>query len=460
MEPERKTDLKNSVYDGMFAHMFATLTGGVFLTGFALYLGMTDLMIGLLAAMPFVVTLFQLPTSYFIVKNPERKKVAYWAAAIARLLWIPVVIFALLLLSPGVTRYVIVLGLIFISYAFISISYVSWFSWTSDLVPDEIRGRFFGTRNMFCGAAGMVVMVLFGKLLDRLNGQPYGGLPLGFAITFMSAVFFGMVSLRFLNLISEPPVHEPSRYASFQKLTSLPFKDPNFRKFLVFSLLWSFSVYFASPFFTVYFLRELHFSYGFVATLGMLSAFADLIGMRIWGRISDRVKNKAVIQSSGWIAIFLPVAWVTVQPGSVLIPIFLHLVGGGFWAGINLCMNNLLLRISPQENRAFFLSTYNFIGGLGAATGPILAGLTLKSVSNLDLQLFSWQILPLHLVFVGSTLFRLLSFQLFRYVREPEEVTVGEMVRVLRGVRGLNVANGFNYLLHPFIETSVKGKEH
>lgn len=456
MESQRKADLKNSVYDGMFANMFATLTGGVFLTGFALHLGMNDFMIGLLASMPFVVTLFQLPTSYFIVKNPERKKVAYWAAAIARLLWLPILVFALLPLSPGVTRYLVVLGLIFISYAFISISYVSWFSWISDLVPDEIRGRFFGTRNMFCGGAGMIVMVAFGTFFDKLNGLSYRGVPLGFAITFMSAVFFGMMGLRFLNLISEPRAHCSSSYVSFYKLTGVPFKEPNFRKFLIFSLLWNFSVYFASPFFTLYFLRDLSFSYGFVATLGMFSAFADLLGMQIWGRISDNVKNRAVIQLSSWIAIFLPLAWVTVQPSSVVMPILLHLVGGGFWAGINLCMNNLLLRISPQENRAFYLSVYNFMGGLGAATGPILAGLALKYMSNSDLQLFSWKILPLHVIFIASTLFRLLSFQLFKHVREPEEVTVGEMVRVLRGVRGLNVTNGFNHLLHPFIETPVR----
>jgi hypothetical protein len=64
MEPRLTDNLKNSIYDGMFAHAFATLTGGVFLTGFALYLGMNDFMIGLVASMPFIVTVFQVPASY------------------------------------------------------------------------------------------------------------------------------------------------------------------------------------------------------------------------------------------------------------------------------------------------------------------------------------------------------------------------------------------------------------
>jgi hypothetical protein len=63
MEQYSKTDLRNSFYDGMFANIFATLTGGMFLTGFALYLGMNEFMIGVVASMPFIVTVFQLPAA-------------------------------------------------------------------------------------------------------------------------------------------------------------------------------------------------------------------------------------------------------------------------------------------------------------------------------------------------------------------------------------------------------------
>lgn len=453
MSAHTQVDLKYSIYDGMFANVFATLTGGVFLTGFALYLGMNEFMIGLVASMPFLVTVFQLPASYLIEKNGRRKEVSCWGSALARVIWIPVLLVALIPFSPGSVRLLVIPSLIFLSYTFASISYVSWLSWMSELVPDEIRGRFFGTRNMVCGAAGMIVMVIFGRLLDSIKGHSPLGLPLGFVITFISAVFFGMVSLHFLNQIPEPEqANHSDSYSSFRKHILLPFKEPNFKKFLIFALVWGFSVNFASPFFTLYFLRDLRFSYGFIATLGMISAFADLVGMQLWGRISDKVKNKAVIRFAGWVAIFLPLAWVSARPQGTVIPIILHIVGGWFWAGINLCMNNLLLKISPQENKASFLSIYNIMGGFGAAIGPILGGFVLKSISGLDFQLASWTLFPVQVIFVTSTLFRLLSFQLFKYVHEPEEATVGQMVRVLRSIRGLNMATGFNYLLHPFIQ--------
>ena len=52
MEDRIRASLKYSIYDGTLANMFATLTGGVFLTGFALYLGMNEFMIGLLGQCP------------------------------------------------------------------------------------------------------------------------------------------------------------------------------------------------------------------------------------------------------------------------------------------------------------------------------------------------------------------------------------------------------------------------
>lgn len=447
-----KADVRNSIYDGMFANMFATLTGGVFLTGFALYLGMNEFMIGLLASMPFLVTVFQLPASYAIMKHGRRKRIAFRAAAIARLIWILILITAFLPVISFPTRAQVVLGLFFLSCAFVSISYVSWLSWMSDLVPDQVRGRFFGTRNMLCGAAGMIVMVVFGKLLDTLGGQSYAGLPVGFILTFTSAVLFGMVSLRFLRRISEPGIIDFHNHNSFRDNLVLPFKDPNFKKFLIFSYLWSFSVYFASPFFTLYFLRDLKFSYAFVAILGLISATADLAGMQLWGRLSDRVKNKAVIRFAGWVVIFLPLGWVTVRPESLFVPMLLHLIGGGFWAGIHLCMNNLLLRISPQETKTWFLSIYHIAAGVGAASGPIISGFVLNAVLRSDFQLFSWHLVPLQGIFIISTMLRLLSFQIFRTIREPEEVPVGQVIRILRSIRGLSMANGFNHLLHPFIE--------
>jgi MFS family permease len=304
---------------------------------------------------------------------------------------------------------------------------------------------------MLIGAAGMAAMLIFGKIVDTQNDQLLGALPAGFFITFFSAFFLGMVSLLFLRKISDPPQAEPiPDKKSFFRILSLPLRENNFRKFLIYAFCWGMSVHFAAPFFTLYFLRELKFSYGFVALLGTISALADLLGMRFWGWISDRVKNTAVIQFASRVAIFIPLAWIIVRPGNFIIPIILQILAGGFWAGITLCQNNLLLRISQHENKAVFFSAFSIAGGIGSAVGPIISGLILSLIGSFDLHLFGWGMYPLQIIFISSTLFRLLSFQIFKTIREPEEKTTRDLIRVIRSMRGLNVTNGFNGVLHPF----------
>jgi len=95
-DPALQDNIRHSLVDGALANMFATLTGGVFLTGFALYLGMNEVMIGILAAMPFLATVFQLPASYVIERKGGRRLVAYGAAAMARTVWIVILVVGLL----------------------------------------------------------------------------------------------------------------------------------------------------------------------------------------------------------------------------------------------------------------------------------------------------------------------------------------------------------------------------
>jgi MFS family permease len=442
--------VRNSFGDGIFATMFATLTSGVFLTGFALYLGMDVTAIGLLAAIPYAATLFQLPVSVASTRRGNQKPIAIGNAFAGRLLWLLILAAGLLPIISPAQRVAIVLGLVFFSHACISVSYVAWLSWMSDLVPATQLGRFFGTRNMLNGAAGMMTMVGFGWLLGRMTSPPNQHAGLGFAVVFMAAAFFGMTSIGFMRrVVQPPPLHNST--PSTLNLLRASLRSSNFRRFLAYDTAWSFSVFFASPFFTLYFLRELHFSYTFVAVIGMLAALADLVAMRLWGVVSDRIRNRTVIRTCSAVAVFLPLLWTFARPGDRLFPIGLNIVGSFFWAGITLCTNNMVLRMASRTDRAVFISLHNIAAGLGAALAPVVAGIAAKSLGGDTVSVLTLQATPLQVIFLVSTGMRLASLQLLRRVQEPDVVPDQRVVRVLRNVRGLNTASGFNGVLHPFV---------
>ena len=97
--------------------------------------------------------------------------------------------------------------LIGISSIFASITSVSWMSWMSDLIPKEIRGRFFARRDIAARIVGMLLVVLAGRFIDYWNNaysansviQSYG-----FTILFTVGTIAGFISIVLLRKMNGP----------------------------------------------------------------------------------------------------------------------------------------------------------------------------------------------------------------------------------------------------------------
>ena len=96
--------------------------------------------------------------------------------------------------------------LIAVSSVFASVTGISWTSWITDLIPGDIRGRFFAKRNIMAQMVGMTLAVLAGRFIDiwkdRYSSdhmQSYG-----FAILFAIGLIFGFISIMILKKMSEP----------------------------------------------------------------------------------------------------------------------------------------------------------------------------------------------------------------------------------------------------------------
>jgi hypothetical protein len=73
-EHEIDSGLSAVIKDGMASTAMATLTGGAFLVAFALKLGASNLVIGLLAAIPPLAQLIQISVLYFPLSVLNRLK--------------------------------------------------------------------------------------------------------------------------------------------------------------------------------------------------------------------------------------------------------------------------------------------------------------------------------------------------------------------------------------------------
>lgn len=449
--PQIKYGLRNSIYDGAFAQIMIVLTSGIFLTGFALALGANEFHIGILAAIPFVAQLTQLATSYQIERRGARKKALLWLAGISRYSWL--ILFAILFLKDNqinLTGIWILIGVSIISYVAGSAGGVAWLSWMADLVPDKIRGRYFARRNGILALVGVAITLAGGSYLDLWHTQK-GNLEIyGFLSLFLLAVVCGNISLRFLRRI--PALEEQSlkpEKLGFWRLVKIPFSDRNFVRLAFFNSAWSFSANLAGPFFAVYMLRDLKMSYALLALVQIVNEIASIFALPLWGRISDKFGSKPVLSLTTLAAAFLPILWLlTVYKSFVIIIIVLQIYGGICWSGLNLNSNNLLLKLSPQENKSIYLATFAAVTGVATAIAPLLGGFLAILLRDTEIVLPFARIYDLHFVFLISGILRFFSRVPLKGITEPREKTVGRMIRALGRLRTINVTKGFEPLLN------------
>ena len=426
--------MKISVYEAFPAQIFVTLTGGVFLPAFALTLGANNLYIGALAAIPFFANLFQLVGAYFVENHFDRKRLCVVSSSLSRVLWAPAIILTLLVFAQNATiMRGVLLVLLILVYALLALSGVAWLSWMMDVVPEGIRGRYYGLRNSVVSVATVLTTFAGGWFLDQQHGSR-----MAFGMLFTVASLAGVICMILLIKQPAPPKHFLPRHENFLRLYREPFQQPNFRRLLRFSLLWQFAFSFASPFFVVYLLTELKVGYALAAFYTVIHAGFEFLGMRVWGHVSDRTGNKPVITIAAVVYGVLPWIWLLTFKNAFsyyfMIPL-LHIAGGFFWAASNLCSINLMFRLASRERNSIYFGAWAACNGLAACAGSLLGGALGRwsALHHVDLMLFSMAGLKIVFLLTGALRFAALWF--LRPIKETPGLRTRQALELLRQAR-------------------------
>jgi len=481
-EEEVRSGLRSVIKDGLASQTMVTLTGGAFLVAFALKLGASNLVIGLLAAIPPLTQLIQIPSIYLVEKIRNRQAITVYASAVSRLFWLVVVLIPFLFSIE--TRLTFLIAALFLHSAFAAVGATSWNSWMRDLVPQDRLGSFFAKRMSLATALGIVVSLaaafyidFWKKLFSHYELQ-------GYSILFLLGFLVGMLGVYFITSIPEPRMTPTKGKLKFFTLILQPFKDANFKNLIMFSGSWGFAVNLAAPFFTVYMLKRLQLGMSFIIILAVLSQLMSLAFLRIWGRFSDRFSNKSVLGVSGPLFIGCILAWTfTTMPEKYILTIPLlvtiHILMGISTAGVNLASANIGLKLAPKGQATSYLATRNIITSIAAGIAPILGGKLADFFAGREL---SWTLrwtspekeLAFHTLnlqqwdffFFFAFLIGIYSIHRLAMVKEigevKEKIVLNEFIaEVRRATRSLSTAGGLRYLTQfPFsiFRMTHKGK--
>jgi MFS family permease len=381
------------LYDALSHEAMGALTTGVFLAGFAVALDASNFAIGVLAAIPFLAQLLQIPAVVLIERLRSRRSVSVWASGLGRIFLLASAAAPLLGHEAGVLLLIAALA---VHQGTAAISGCAWNSWMRDLVPPTEYGRFFGRRTAATTAVSIAMAFIGGFAIDAWKSHVPGDPALGYSGLFALSALIGLFGVYLLHITPERPMPRVREPAHFVQLLSRPFLDGNFRRLILFLSSWNFAVNLAAPFFTVYMLKTLGYDMTVIIALTIVSQLSNLAALGIWGTLIDRFSNKAVLGVSAPLFLACILAW-TFTGVSWAQPIMLYLLGaihvlmGIATAGVALASGNIAMKLSPEGEATSYLAANSVVTSAFAAAAPIIGGFGADFFASHQLTLaFTW----------------------------------------------------------------------
>ncbi len=417
LPPAVRRNLRWFWFDGLFANASDSVVI-TYLPVFLLALGATPSQIGLMSSLASLsAALFLLPSAALVERWGHRKRIALITGGGAGRLMLLMMALTPLMFTGPAAIYVII-ALVVARSILGNMGLPAWTSLTADIVPLSWRGRYFSSRNIALGVAGLVTTLLAGQLIARV------GEPAGHQLALGLAFFIGLASTFSFYRIQEPPMPTAAQRATSKKerKNQRPILQhlrahPEFMVFCATAALWNFSLNVAAPFFSPYLVETLRATPDVVGILSIISPLTALPGQRLFGRLVDRWGPRRVQLVTGLLIPWLPLGWALTRSPWHVVPI--HVVSGFMWAGYNLANFNLLLTLTPEDLRPRYTALYQIVVTTAFAAGAAVGSLTIEMVKSASTQVWGY-----YAVFILSSVGRLAAALLFasqghRFDRQP-----------------------------------------
>lgn len=398
-----RSGLRTSVLASVLGMFWVAVAFGVTTTMFMEALGVSGVMIGAAVTVQQLAMVVQIPAALFAERLSTRKW--FWAimASAHRLVWL------LPPLLPFIFRHdlqraaIWMLCILALSALLAHAATASWMSWMADLVPDAMKGRFWGRRQGATVMALLVATAFIGWLLDRFPApSPQGGSFTGFAIAFILAAGFGTADILVHCLVPEPkPTVDTSGRRLWHRLLA-PLQERDFRWLTLSMGSWTFSVGMVGSFGMVYLKRQFDASYLALTAIAIAASLGTTAVGPLWGRMMDRLGPRAFGGIMLFTAPLFGLIWFLVDdslialpwfgggrhvPQPVFIIFFSSLAAGAFYSGVALCHFNLGGVLAPRQGRTVAMAMHWTLVGLMGAMGPICGGRLMDALAGKELPL-------------------------------------------------------------------------
>ncbi len=327
--------------------------------------------IGLILAMRHIVGVLRLIAPVLIDRLVDRKRFCLGSYLLGSLLLLGLPLVAAPGLLPSAAASLWALVGLWCAYHLLQyLGTIALWSWLADLVPLRIRGRFLGRRNRWM-AIGEAAAMLAGGLFVWLWLETHPQSPRWIAYAVSAVLGSGLMLAAPLPLLAVPAL-AVGRGATFHSMLA-PFCDARFLRLVLFGCWFSFFNGVTQSAQNIYPIRALG--------IGLFVMLAAKTGMRCgqaaispWlGRLADRLGNRPVMVGSLLLVATGPLFFLFATPERWWWVLGAWVVWIAY-AGLNICLPNLMLKLSPRESNTPYIATYFTLTGLCYAASTVAGG--------------------------------------------------------------------------------------
>jgi MFS family permease len=367
-------DLRAGIGDGATFSVMVGL-GETYLPAFALAAGLGEVASGLVATIPLLIgATLQLAAPWGVRRCGSNRRWVLVFAACQGLAFLPLVMAAhFRVVTPG---------LVFASAAMYwgcgLATGPAWNTWIGTLVPERLRANYFARRTRF-GQVGLLAGFTCGGIALQV-GTRYGAALDVFAMLFLTATLFRLVSIYFLS--SQRELTQPT-LPEFSPTTWPRARSPHStaRGLLLYFLAVQVAVQISGPYFNPYMLQHLHFSYAQYVLLVGAAYISRIVALPALGRVAHRYGARRLLWVGGIGIAPLSAAWLISDNFWYLVA--LQLVVGVFWGSYELSTVLLFFEAIPERERTGVLTRFNFANALATFIGSMIGGLSLIGFGKL-----------------------------------------------------------------------------
>lgn len=375
---EYKKEYKKYLVSSVLDTANNRIASASFISAFAIYLGLSDLALGIYAVLDTMTNVIQVFAAPLFSKIGQSKKIVLANYSIYRISSVFMAFIPFLSSDVGIRT--ILFFILATIYAITGeMGYITFVNWRMTLIKKEDRTTFAAKRNFLKNTIVLAFSLIMGIVLDIFTASGYE--LYGFIILFV-IVFF----IAFIDIVIRIKTYKPEiiqEKICVKDSVTIPAKDKKFRSVLITGGLNRFAYGIGTMYLNVFLLRYLNISYLYYSILNILVNLSEAFSSKYWGKKSE---------NRNWSKIILPMCVIFIIVFSILLsfnnkqllyllPIIYMLIGFGN-ASYEMYDHIAIYETSKNKLQTSYVTFERFIEGIVTMILPLLSYTIFKENNN------------------------------------------------------------------------------